>query len=203
MLDKHPSMAHNNVSSVPFVQEKDQVKNSTQKKIVGAVRKRLDELWGPSPPTLSAAHRELYEGLSEGLKDKVDDATLDSAFRSSAMLAIWTEAERSLRDQPEPTAEQLKKILTDIEMVDFDSIVRSLIKKISRKLPPHPPGKRPTLNPQQQQAALQKVQELSIKQGLGRKQAYEQVARQYKVHWRTIQNLSTKAQKQLPQRGQP
>jgi hypothetical protein len=178
------------------------VKSSTQKKIVGAVRKRLDELWGPSPPTVSAAHREIYEGLSKGLKDKVDDATLDSAFRSSAMLAIWADAERSLKDQPEPTAEQLKKILTDIEMVDFDSIVRSLIKRISRKLPPHPPGKRPTLNPQQQAEAFKKVMTLAARGRLNRKQVYEKVAEDYGVHWRTIQNLSTKAQKQLPQRGQ-
>ena len=187
-------MAHNNVSNVPFVPEIT-VKSSTQKKIVGAVRKRLDELWGPSPPSLSAAHQELYEGLSKSLKGKVDEATLDNALWSLAMLAVWTEAERSLKDQPEPTTEQLKKILQEIEMVDFDSIVRSLFKRISRKLPPHPPGKRPTLSPQQQEEALIKVRTLTTRGKLNRKQAYEKVAEDYGVHWRTIQNLSVKAHK--------
>ena len=167
------------------------MKSSTQKQIVGAVRKRLDELWEgqPSPSTISAAQRELYERLSESLKGQVDEEALNSAFRSSAMLAIWTEAERSLRDKPDPTPEQLHSILEEIETLDFASMLRNTFKTVLRKLPRAPRGKRTTLDVRQRKQAISRVRELTERRGLGHKQAYQQVAQNYEVHWRTIQNL--------------
>lgn len=167
------------------------MKTSTQKQIVGAVRKRLDELWEgqPSPSTISTAQRELYEQLSRSLKGQVDEAALDRAFRSSAMLAIWTEAERSLSDKPEPTPEQLRSILEEIETLDFAGMLRNTFKSVLRKLPPAPRGKRTTLDTRQRKQAVSKVRDLIDRRGLGHKQAYQQVAQDYDVHWRTIQNL--------------
>src|SRR6516162_9915353 len=77
------------------------MKRSTVKKIVDAMRKRLEQILGSSPTTLPSAYQEIYARLSKGLEGKVDDATLQRAVNSAAMLAIWTEAERALKDKPE------------------------------------------------------------------------------------------------------
>jgi uncharacterized protein YoaH (UPF0181 family) len=173
------------------------MKPSTVKKIVGAMRKRLEKILGPLPATLPSAHQQMYVTVSRSLKGKVDDTTLQRAFGSAAMLTIWTDMEQGLKDKPEPTPEQLKKILEEIEALDFASLVGASLKRISRKLPPFPPGKKPSLTLEQQQQALMEVHQLTTKEGRSRKKAYATVARKYGVHWRTIQNLWVKTQKQL------
>jgi hypothetical protein len=171
------------------------MKRSTVKKIVDAMRKRLEQILGSSPTTLPSAYQEIYARLSKGLEGKVDDATLQRAVNSAAMLAIWTEAERALKDKPEPSPEQLKKTLEEIEALDFASMLRASVQRISRKLPPFPRGKSPSLTLQQQQQVLTEVRQLTDKRGFSRKKAYESVAAKYGVHWRTIQNFCVRAEK--------
>ncbi len=155
------------------------------------MRERLDELWEgpPSPSTISVAQRTLYEQLAKSLEGKIDGVELDRALRSSAMLAVWAEAERSLKDKPEPAPEQLRSILEEIQTLDFARMLKNTLKEISRKLPPSPRGQRNTLKPPEQKAAIARVSELTRRRGLSRKRAYQEVAQNYSVHWRTIQNL--------------
>src|SRR5215472_11022617 len=192
--DKYNLMAHNSVSNVPDV-PRELVKTSTQKKIVRAVRMRLEGIFGPAPHTLPATYREVYASVARGLRGKVDDKSLKRAFQSGAMLALWAEAERVLHDRPEPTPAQMKKILVEIEMLDFASVLRASVKNISRKIPKAPRGKRFVLDPQQQRDAVTKMREFRNREGLSQKEAYEKVAEVYGVHWRTIQNLWARTKK--------
>jgi len=153
------------------------------------MRERLQTILGLLPATLPDAYRDFYAGLSKDLKGKADDATLQRAFGSGVMASLWAEAERTLKDKPEPTTEQLKKTLDQIEALDFASMLRACFQTVSRRLPPVPPGKSPSLNPQQQKAAFAEVRDLKAKARISQKQAYEKVAQKYGVHYRTIQNL--------------
>jgi hypothetical protein len=191
-------MAHNLCVKCAMCREQN-VKDATRRKIIDAMRTQIEMVLGPLPPTLPTAYREMYAGLSKGLGGEVNDATLDQAFRSSVMLGLWKEAENGLKDRPEPTPEQLQKMLAEMGELDFAWILRSFVKRVSRKIPPFPPGKRPSLKPWEEKEAVAKVRELTNKRALSRKRAYEEVAQTYKVHWRTIQNLWIKAQQGIEQ----
>ncbi|HYL46547.1 MAG TPA: hypothetical protein VEU52_05950, partial [Candidatus Limnocylindrales bacterium] len=107
---------------------------------------------------------------------------------------LRSELEDVLKKRPEPTHQELGNFLKEMASLDPDSLLRPSLKHLARKLPPHPPGKQPTLNPTEQQKALAAVARLTSQSGLSRKEAYRMVAKKYGVHWRTIQNLSIKAQ---------
>jgi hypothetical protein len=126
-----------------------------------------------------------------------------------AMRAHLVEIDRLLRTRPEPTPEQLKKLLQkadepigeEIGEVEIKAMMRSFLRGWLRKLPPFPPGKPPSLTPQQRKKAISEVRRLVTIGGMARKAAYEKVAKRYGVHWRTIQNLWLKIQKQTQKGG--
>jgi hypothetical protein len=113
---------------------------------------------------------------------------------------LRSELEDTLKKRPEPTSEQLDKFLQEMKTIDADSLLRPTLKHLARRLPPFPPGKPPKLDSEQQKRALTELAGVSLRGALSRKAAYRKVAKKYGVHWRTIQNLSTKTFKQ-PQKG--
>ena len=162
------------------------MKPATQKKIAGALIKRMEELLGSLPADQRAAKREIYAAL--GMRGSLQ-ANLQRAFRAGISLGLWGEVERHLKKKPEPTPQQIEKFLKEIEELEMGSMLRSLLKSMLRKLPPFPPGKSPSLTPQQQEKALAEVNRLTSSGRLTRRAAYEKVAKAYDLHWRTIQNL--------------
>ena len=165
------------------------MKSETRKKILLALRKRVQQLLGEIAADEHAARRELSSVLSspELNRKTLSGAIVDRAFRAGTALALWSEAEKDLKRRPEPKKEELEKFLSEIKSAGVDFALRSSLKKIIRKLPPFPPGKPPKFRAQQQLEILSEVRRLSTTRS--RKEAYVEVAKKHHVHWRTIQNL--------------
>ena len=109
----------------------------------------------------------------------------------SLALGFWPDVGKGLKRKPEPTPEQLKKVLKQIEALDLNYVYQAVLKNLSRKLPPFPPGKQPTFSKLQERQDIEsEVQRLASR--LSRKEAYKNVAKKRDVHWRTIQNLCLK-----------
>jgi hypothetical protein len=160
------------------------MKPSTRKRVIHAIEKRIEKiLKNPLPRA---------EDLVD-VKDKLSrEALRTGSFEIGLSAGLRSELESAIRRRPEPTRQELNNFLKEIESLDADSLLRPSLKQVARKLPPFPPGKRPTLNPMQQKKALAEVARLSSRLALSRKEAYRRVAKKYGVHWRTIQNLSIK-----------
>jgi hypothetical protein len=137
--------------------------------------------------------------LTRLLRDSVGDDDL-SDFFIFLSAALRAELEDALKKRPEPTGEELEKFLKEMKTLDADSLLRPSLRHLARKLPPFPPGKPPKLRLEQQKKALAELARLSFRGALSRKAAYRKVAKKYNVHWRTIQNLSTRTLKR-PQKG--
>ena len=118
------------------------------------------------------------------------------SFQIILSVGLRSELENALKRRPEPTHQELDNFLKEMEIIDADSLLRPSLRHLARKLPPLPPGEQPKLNSVQQKKALADVARFSSRRGLSRKEAYRKVAKKYGVHWRTIQNLSTKTYKQ-------
>ena len=167
------------------------MKDVTRRRIIRALRKHADRIIK-------------FIGSALVSFDPHGQRAFRRAFQKALGLHL-TELNRVLRKRPEPTAEQLKNLLQKAEepvgqevgQVEINSMLRSFLRAWLRKLPPFPPGKPPSLTPQQQKEALAEVRRLTTAGGLARKAAYEKVAKTYDVHWRTVQNLWTKVHKQI------
>ncbi len=168
------------------------MKPATRKKLIQALQERVEEILGDKlPANLRAAHREIRADVSS--KGQVSTERL---FRTGVAIGIWSEAELALKGKPEPTPQQLKKVLAEIEKVEIASFLRASLKNMWRKLPPFPPGKQPSLTLQKQRQALAEVRRLTASGSLNLKAAYAQVAKKYGVHWRTIENACIRIRKQ-------
>ncbi len=175
------------------------MKPATQRKIARALKKRIEEILGSLPADERAAKREISAAL--GMRGSLQ-ANLQRAFRAGVSLGLWNEVERHLKKKPEPTPQEVEKFLREIEQVEVDSMLRSLLGSMLRKLPPFPPGKSPSLTPQQQKKAVAEVHRLTSSGRLTRRAAYEKVAKAYGVHWRTIQNLWMKTVHEQEPKGE-
>ena len=163
------------------------MKPKTRKKIVRAIERRITEI---------LREAATMDDLSDIKDEKERQDWRRGLFEISLSASLRSELENALKRRPEPTHEELDDFLKEMETIDPDSLLRPSLKHIARKLPPFPPGKQPKLNSVQQKKALAEVARLSSQRGLSRKEAYRKVAKKYGVHWRTIQNLSTKTHKQ-------
>lgn len=169
------------------------MKPSTRKKIVQTVSRRLEEVLGDAlPATLRLAERQAH---AEAIKEKPD---LNRMSEAGMVIGLWHAATHDLKKRPEPTPQELKKFLADLESLDLNSVMRTTFKSVLRKLPPFPPGKKPSLTRDQQKQALAEVHRLTSTSRINRKAAYAEVAKGYDVHWRTIQNLCVKDRKRGP-----
>ncbi len=169
------------------------MKKATGQKIAKALQERLEEIFGRfSISGLPDAQQAMYAEVEKVLKGKVDDATLQSAMRAGVMAGVWEEMEQGLKDRPEPTPEQLEKILKEIWEADIASMLRISVKNFLRTLRR---GKNLRLTPEQQKEVFTQLRQLTAKGSLSHKKAYAQVAQKYGVHWRTIQNLWVKTHK--------
>lgn len=164
----------------------------TRKKIVRAIEKRITEILRVSSSR---------DDLSDVKDQRAREDWRRGSFEIALSVDLRSELESALKRRPEPTHEQLDDFLKGMEAIDADSLLRPSLKHIARKLPPFPPGKQPKLNSVQQKEALAEVTRLSSRRALSRKEAYRMVAKRYGVHWRTIQNLSTKANRQARRRS--
>lgn len=173
------------------------MKPATRKAIIRATRKRMQKILGVIlPPDLSTARRELSTLGLRGRETR--DTHMKRVLRAGLGVGLWSELERVLRERPEPTPQQLEKFFREFEEADLGSMFRPFLGSMLRKLPPFPPGKRPSLTPQQQKEVLAEVRRQTNAGRLTHRAIYEKVAKSYRVHWRTIQNLWTKEQKQIP-----
>ncbi len=173
------------------------MKPATRQKIIEAMQRCFEEMFfGSATRGLPQAERQLYEAVATQLEGKVDHDVLSRVYKSAAMRAVFVDMETKLKDEREPTPEQLDKILKQLEGSDIRSLMRGHLKWALRKLRPASPGKAPALDARKRQEALAKVAGL-IKTGLSRKEAYKRVGSEYGLHWRTIQNLSRKARNQV------
>jgi hypothetical protein len=163
------------------------MKPRTRKKVVRAIEKRITEILRDT----AAA-----DDLSDIKDERVREDWRSGSFQISLSAELRSELENALKRRPEPTHKELDNFLKEMETLDPDSLLRPSLRHLARKLPPFPPGKQPKLNSVQQKKALAEVARLSSQRTLSRKDAYRKVARKYGVHWRTIQNLSTRTYKQ-------
>ena len=161
-------MAQYAVSNVPM-------KAKTRKKLKAALARRLRELW--------------EEVFAKDLKDPV---TRRHAQLNANISKGLSGLDVKLRQAPEPSPDQLQRVLRQIREERFDLWVRSVLMYLVKKFPPFPPGKQPKLTRKQQGQALAEVHKLIVRSELSRKDIYRQVASKYEVHWRTIQNLWTR-----------
>jgi len=159
----------------------------TRKRVVRAIEKRIDEIMkNPLPRD---------EDIIDLKDEQSQRALLTGSFQISLSSSLRSELENALKKRPEPTPKELDNFLKEMETIDADFLLRPSLKHMARKLPPFPPGKQPVLTPGQRKRALAEVARLSSHRTLSRKDAYRKVAEKYGVHWRTIQNLSTKTYK--------
>ena len=163
------------------------MKPRTRKKVVRAIERRLTEI-------LRAT--SAVDDLSDIKDEKVREDWRRGSFQIILSTELRSELEGALKRRPDPTHKELDKFLKEMKTIDADSLLRPSLKHLARKLPPFPPGKQPKLNSGQQKKALTEVARLSSQRAFSRKNAYRKVAKKYGVHWRTIQNLSTRTYKQ-------
>ena len=159
------------------------MKPRTRKKVVRAIERRLTEI-------LRATSAQ--DDLSDIKGEKVREDWRRGTFQIVLSTELRSELEGALKRRPEPTHQELDNFLKEMEILDPDSLLRPSLRHLARKLPPFPPGKQPKLNSGQQKKALAEVARLCSQRSLSRKEAYRKVAKKYGVHWRTIQNLSTR-----------
>ena len=163
------------------------MKPKTRKKVVRAIEKRLTEI--------------LRETSSEDDFSDIKDEREREDWRSGSFQIILStelrsDLENALKRRPEPVPKQLNSFLKEMAVIDADSLLRPSLRHLARKLPPFPPGKQPKLNSGQQKKALAEVALLSSRCTLSRKEIYHRVAKKYGLHWRTIQNLTTRTHKE-------
>lgn len=162
------------------------MKPKTRQMVVRTIEKRLTDVLRESAAT---------DDLSDIKDEKEREVWRRGLFQISLSRSLRSELENALKRRPEPSHQELDKFLREMKALDPDSLLRPSLRHLARKLPPFPPGKRPTLSPAQQKKALADVARLSSIGGLSRKEAYRKVAKKYGVHWRTVQNLSIKTHK--------
>jgi hypothetical protein len=160
------------------------MKQKTRKKVVRAIESRLTRILRDSASD---------DDLSD-IKNKRDrEVWRSGSFQILLSSELRAELEGALKKRPDPTREQLDKFLEEVKTLDPLSLLRPSLTHLARRLPPFPPGKPPKLSSAQQKEALAEVIRLSSRGVLSRKAVYRNVAKKYRVHWRTIQNLSTKS----------
>jgi hypothetical protein len=169
------------------------MKPRTRKKVVRAIEKRLTEILRAN---------SARDDLSDVKDQKVREDWRRGSFQIVLSTELRSELEGALKRRPEPTHQELDNFLKEMKALDPDSLLRPSLRHLARKLPPFPPGKQPKLNSGQQKKALAEVAHLCSRRALSRKEAYRKVAKEYGVHWRTIQNLSRKRDKQDHQEAQ-
>ena len=163
------------------------MKPRTRKKVVRAIEKRITEILRDTAAT---------DDLSDIKDEREREDWRRGLFEISLSDELRSELESALKRRSEPTHQELDNFLKEMKTIDADYLLRPSVRHVARMLPPFPPGKQPKLNPVQQKKALGEVARLSSQQALSRKEAYRKVAKKYGVHWRTIQNLSTRTYKQ-------
>jgi hypothetical protein len=163
------------------------MKPRTRKKVVRVIERRLTEILR-DPSTM--------DDLSDIEDERERENWRRGSFEISLSAELRSELENALKRRPEPTHQELDNFLKEMGTIDAVYLLRPSLKHIARKLPPFPPGKQPKLNSVQQKRALAEVARLSSQRTLSRKEAYHKVAQKYGVHWRTIQNLSTRNNRQ-------
>lgn len=163
------------------------MKPTTRKKVVRTIERRLTEILRAT----SGA-----DDLSDVKDEKVREEWRRGTFQIILSAELRSDLENALKRRPEPTHDELDNFVQEMKTIDADDLLRPSLKHLARKLPPFPPGKQPALNSVQQKQALAEVARLCSRRALARKEAYRQVAKKYGVHWRTIQNLSTRTHKQ-------
>lgn len=170
------------------------MKRSTRKKVVRAIEKRLTEILRAGSAT---------DDLSDVKEAKTREIWRSGTFEIELSDSLRSELENELNKRPEPTDRDLDSFLKEVRSIDADEVLRPSLKHLARKLPPFPPGKPPALNPVQRKRVLAEVARLCSHSNISRKEAYRRVATKYSVHWRTIQNLSTKTYKRGRRRLSP
>jgi hypothetical protein len=163
------------------------MKPRTRKKVVRAIERRLTQILRATSAS---------DDLSDVKDERVREDRRRGTFQIILSDDLRSDLEKALKRRPEPTHEELDNFLKEMETLDPDSLLRPSLRHLARKLPPFPPGKQPKLNSGQQKRALAEVARLCSRRALSRKEAYRKVARKYGLHWRTIQNLSTRTYKQ-------
>ena len=163
------------------------MKPRTRKKVVRAIERRITEILRETAAV-------------DDLSDIKDERERENWRRGSFQIILSPELqsnlEKALKKRPEPTRQEMDNFLKEMKTIDADALLRPSLRNLARKLPPFPPGKQPKLNSVQQKKALAEVTRLCSRHALSRKEAYRKVAKKYGLHWRTIQNLSTRTYKQ-------
>jgi hypothetical protein len=180
------------------------MKPATQRRIIRALRQRIERVVGKIAADEQAARND----ISALLKDKQlsksappKDADMQRGFRAGLALGLWPEVAKTLKTRPEPTKQELEKFLNELQAADLEFVIRSSLGRMMRKLPPFPPGKQHKFNSQKRKEIIAEVQRLTIGTG-SRKKAYGEVAKKHGAHWRTIQNLCLKAKRKEDPRGE-
>ena len=163
------------------------MKPRTRKKVVRAIEKRI---------TAILRATSAVDDLPDIKDEKVREDWRRGSFQIILSPELRFDLEKALKKRPEPTHEELDNFLKEMKTIDADALLRPSLRHLARKLPPFPPGKQPKLNSVQQKRALAEVARLCSRHALSRKEAYRKVAKKYGLHWRTIQNLSTRTYKQ-------
>src|SRR5713226_3746899 len=163
------------------------MKPRTRKKVVRAIERRITEILRATSAS---------DDLSDIKDEKEREDWRRGSFEISLSVELRSELENALKRRPEPTHKELGNFLKEMKTIDADALLRPSLRHLARKLPPFPPGRQPKLNSVQRKKALAEVARLSSQRSLPRKEAYRKVAEKYGVHWRTIQNLSTRTYKQ-------
>jgi hypothetical protein len=167
------------------------MKPATQKRIVRALRDRIEGVLGKIAGDERAAKREissLFGSPHLFTNKRPTDVAMHRGFRAGVALGLWSEMEKDLKDKPEPTKDELESFIKQIKSADLDFMLRSFLRRMMRKLPPFPPGKKRKFDSQQQKEIVSEVRRLTNVTG-SRKKVYADVAKKRGVHWRTIQNL--------------
>lgn len=164
------------------------MKPETQKKIVRALQRKLKKILGHNlPADGKSAAKQARSALKAG--------DLSRSLRAGISIGLWSAAEERLANKPEPTPEELRKFLRDLDEAEMAPFIRSFLNSELRKLPPLPRGKQPKFKERDRDDLLAELRQLETT--VSRKEAYKQLAATRGVHWRTIQNLSIKASKTL------